>query len=183
MGTAVAEWRKARSVELVLQGHTYDQVAAEVGYANRGTAWRTVSKALAEQKEQAVDELRALEVARLDYLQTKLLDGIEAGEVKSINAAVRIILARSRLYGLDKPSEPVQPPVGRVVIDPAELAARGEAAMRRDTEATAAWYAQMFGPSVEVAGSVDSSGRLPDEVSKAALVGAGRSTSTSGPST
>lgn len=149
MGKATAEWRKARSVELVLQGHTYDEVAAEVGYANKGTAWRTVSKALAEQKVQAVDELRALEVRRLDYLQTKLLDGIESGDVKSINAAVRIIMARSRLFGLDKVTEPAQPQLGRVLIDPAELAARGEAAVRRDKEATAAWLDERFGPDDE----------------------------------
>lgn len=144
MGTALAEYRKVRSIELVLQGYTYDQVAAEVGYANKGTAWRTVSKALAEQKVQAVDELRALEVRRLDYLQTKLLDGIEDGDVKSINAAVRIIMARSRLFGLDKLSDPVQAPIGQVVIDPAELASRGEAQRRRDKEATEQWYRQAF---------------------------------------
>ena len=57
---------------------------------------------MAEQKAQAVDELRALEVARLNYLQTKLLDRIEAGDVPAINSAIRIIMARARLYGLDK---------------------------------------------------------------------------------
>lgn len=65
--------------------------------------------------------------------------------MKSINAAVRIIMARSRLFGLDKATEPVQPPVGRVLIDPAELARRGEAAIRRDQAATKAWYDEKFG--------------------------------------
>ena len=60
MSTALVEWRKARSVELVLQGHTYDQVAEQVGYANRGTAWRTVPTALGAQKEQAGEERRPL---------------------------------------------------------------------------------------------------------------------------
>lgn len=146
MSKAVAEWRKARSVELVLQGHTYEQVAAEVGYANRGTAWRAVSRALAERMEQGVEELRTVEAARLNYLQTKLLDRIEIGDVPAINAAVRIIMARARLFGLDKASEPVDPPKGRVIIDPAELVKRGEAQIRRDREATEAWYTKQFGP-------------------------------------
>lgn len=36
-----------------------------------------------------------VEVARLNHLQTKLLDRIEVGDVPAINAAVRIIMARS----------------------------------------------------------------------------------------
>ncbi|MBK9435541.1 MAG: helix-turn-helix domain-containing protein [Micrococcales bacterium] len=38
MSKARANYRKARAVELVLDGHNYDQIAAELGYANRGTA-------------------------------------------------------------------------------------------------------------------------------------------------
>lgn len=38
-----------------------------------------------------------------------------------------------------------------VVVDPAELAARGEAARERDAQATAAWYVEQFGAVTEVA--------------------------------
>ena len=42
---ALAEWRKARAVELRIEGCGYDDIAREVGYANRGTAHRVVQKA------------------------------------------------------------------------------------------------------------------------------------------
>jgi transposase-like protein len=36
----LAAWRKARAVELAIEGRTYGEIATEVGYANRGTAYR-----------------------------------------------------------------------------------------------------------------------------------------------
>ena len=44
----LAAWRKAEAVELAVEDHTYDTVAREVGYANRGTAYRVVRQALDE---------------------------------------------------------------------------------------------------------------------------------------
>ena len=41
-GKALAKWRRTRCVELALAGHSYDEIALEVGYQNRGTAWRAV---------------------------------------------------------------------------------------------------------------------------------------------
>ena len=63
---AVAAWRKAKAVELAVEGHTCDAIARKVGYANRGTAYRVVRQALDERIADNVDELRATEVARLD---------------------------------------------------------------------------------------------------------------------
>lgn len=56
----------------MLKGCSYDQIAREVGYANRGTAHRVVAKALAERLADDIDQLRELELARLDGLQTSL---------------------------------------------------------------------------------------------------------------
>jgi len=67
---ATTSWRKARAVELALAGFGYDDIAEQVGYANRGTAWRTVQNALYERKVESVDEYRQLELARLDALQS-----------------------------------------------------------------------------------------------------------------
>ena len=144
MAKALSEWRKARAVELALQGLSYDAIAKEVGYANRGTAWRTVTKALAERTDMAVRQLRAMEGERLDALQKAVWGEAVAGDLKAVDAVLKVIHARVRLFGLDAP-EARAPEVIRVVIDPAELAARGEAARRRDEEATEAWYAEQFG--------------------------------------
>jgi hypothetical protein len=36
----LANYRKARAVELALAGASYEAIAHELGLANRGTAWR-----------------------------------------------------------------------------------------------------------------------------------------------
>jgi hypothetical protein len=150
MPKAVTEWRKARAVELAVMGTPYEEIAQEVGYANRGTAWRTVTNALAERTDKGVKELRVLEGDRLDQLQNALWGEAVAGDVKAVDAVLRIIQARVRLFGLDSPE--VRAAEGlRVVIDPAELARRGEAAVRRDEEATEAWYLEKFGTGEVVA--------------------------------
>ena len=97
---ALARWRQCRAVELVLQGAKYDDVARAVGYANRGTAHRAVAKALSERLVDGIDELRALEVARLDALQAALWPQAEAGDTKAATTVTRIIDRRCRLLGL-----------------------------------------------------------------------------------
>src|ERR1035437_476859 len=66
---ALADARRARAVELRIAGVTYEGIAAELGYANRGTVYRVVSEALKKQTVEAVEQLRSLEVERLDTLQ------------------------------------------------------------------------------------------------------------------
>jgi hypothetical protein len=69
---ALAAARRARAVELRTAGLTYDRIAVELGYANRGTVYHVVSEALKAQTLEAVGELRNLEVERLDRLQLAL---------------------------------------------------------------------------------------------------------------
>jgi hypothetical protein len=100
---ALAAARRARAVELRTQGLTYDQIAMELGYANRGTVYHVVSEALKVQTAEAVGELRSLEVERLDNLQLAVWQKAMEGDVSSAIAVVRVILARCRLLGLDGP--------------------------------------------------------------------------------
>lgn len=102
MSKVISQFRKARSVELALAGASYDDIATEVGYANRGTAWKTVQKALKDREVNAVDEYRELELARLDALQASLWANAIAGDIKAVNACIKIIEQRTRLLGLDQ---------------------------------------------------------------------------------
>jgi len=116
----LAAWRKARSVELAIEGHTYDQIAAGVGYANRGTAYKVVHQALSARSVAAVDELRRLETHRLDALQASLWPAAMAGDVSAVQAVLKIVMQRCRLLGLVDPrpvtQEPEQP--WSVVVPP-----------------------------------------------------------------
>jgi transposase-like protein len=114
--TALARARKARCVELVTQGRTYQQVAIELGYANRGSVYAIVKKALDEHTAESVDDLRRLEVARLDELQSALWDRALSGDAKAVGVIVRIISQRSRLLGLDALGSSDEADLGDTVV-------------------------------------------------------------------
>ncbi len=119
---ALAEWRRARAVELRIEGCGYDDIAREVGYANRGTAHRVVQQVLNARTADGVDQLRAMEKARLDALQRPLWDRAMAGHLPSVRAVHKIIVTRIALLGLsaddpgsngtgaDEPRTVVMPP-------------------------------------------------------------------------
>ena len=98
---ARASWRQARAVELALAGRSYDQIAHEVGYTNRGNAWRAVQRALRDRVVADVDELREVELARLDALQAAAWPLAEAGDLAAIDSVLRVMDKRARLLGLN----------------------------------------------------------------------------------
>jgi hypothetical protein len=77
-----------------------------------------VSKALREQQVDAVESLRELETARLDALQVGIWDRAMSGVPAAAQAALRIILARFRLLGLDAISLIDEPARPRTVVVP-----------------------------------------------------------------
>ena len=107
--------KRVRCVELAAQGMSYDAIAQAVGYTNRGGAYKAVSAALRAQQAPAVDELRALEVERLDALQRAFWDAALEGDLRAVDRVLRVIQARVRLLGLDlSPGKPASGG-GRVV--------------------------------------------------------------------
>lgn len=97
---AQARLKRARALELIAEGKSYDEVAQAVGYAHRGSAHKAVFKALNEREVQGVDELRRLEVDRLDALQHALWANALGGDLDAAHAVLRIIELRARLLGL-----------------------------------------------------------------------------------
>jgi hypothetical protein len=97
---ALAVARRAQAIELRTQGWTYEAIARQLGYANRGTAFAIVPKALDTHEAEEVERHRALEAARLDRLQVSLWGGAMAGDVAAVAQVRRIIETRIRLLGL-----------------------------------------------------------------------------------
>lgn len=102
---ALASVRSTRAIELKAQGRTYQQVADELGYANRGSVYSIVQKGLAAREAQSVDALRFVEQQRLDALQCAVWDRAINGHLPSVEAALRILKARMRLLGLQDGKE------------------------------------------------------------------------------
>ena len=103
---ALAAARRVRAVELGTAGRTYDQIATELGYANRGAVYRVVANALETQTVDAVENLRCLEVERLDMIQVAMWQKAMDGDVPSAIAVVRCIMSRCRVLGLERSSAP-----------------------------------------------------------------------------
>ena len=94
--------KRVRCVELATQGLSYSEIARTVGYSGRGAAYKAVSAALRAQQAAAVDELRQLELERLDALQRSCWDAALEGDIASVDRVLKVIAARVRLLGLDQ---------------------------------------------------------------------------------
>ena len=98
---ALAEYRKGRCIELRLAGHDYERIAHEVGFSNKGTAWRVVNNALRERVDEGVEEYRETELARLDALQAALWDKAMEGDSSAVTTILKVMGHRSKLLGLE----------------------------------------------------------------------------------
>ncbi len=103
---ALAAYRRARAVELRARGLTYEQVAQEVGYTSRATAYNAINQALEVRQVESVEELRRLELDRLDAVHASLWPQAMTGHVPSVLALLRVIDLRTRLLGLQPSAVP-----------------------------------------------------------------------------
>jgi hypothetical protein len=96
----LAAERRSRAVEMALTGSSYQAIADELGYANRCTVYRLVKNALADRQVESIDELRRLEVDRLDALQVAIWDDATNGDVRAVAAVIRVMHLRAKILGL-----------------------------------------------------------------------------------
>ncbi|WP_433242552.1 hypothetical protein [Actinomadura nitritigenes] len=99
--------RRKQAIQLRLAGVDWDTIAEQLGYrGGRGAACKDVTRALEERRadlDKTAEELRAVEVSRLDRLQAAVWALAVQGEPTAMNAVLRIIDRRIRLLGLDAP--------------------------------------------------------------------------------
>lgn len=105
MDVAVARAnRQAQALRLRAAGSSYDHIAQELGYANRSGAYKAVKKALRDTVARPAEELRQLELARLDGLLGAVWPIATNPEhpecLKAVDRVLRIIDEQSRLTGL-----------------------------------------------------------------------------------
>jgi Homeodomain-like domain len=124
---ATARQREARAVQLRTAGATYQQIGDRLG-CSESRAWRIVQRALDRMVREPADQLRQLELARLDQLwieATKVLHRshitVSNGRValdprtgqpleddgpvlQAIDRLLKIMERRARLLGLDAPT-------------------------------------------------------------------------------
>lgn len=99
--TAATIEREKRVLELRRAGVTFDAIAEQLAFADRGAAYKAFTRALARTLQQPAAELRELELDRLDRLQAAVWAAAMRGDLKAIDRILRIAERRARLMGLD----------------------------------------------------------------------------------
>ena len=97
--------RRPRSLALRIGGASYREIGERLDI-DVHTAYADVQAELAALRERTVEraeEVRELELQRLDAMTTGLWPHIEAGNAPAVTAGVRVAERRSRLLGLDAP--------------------------------------------------------------------------------
>ena len=99
-----AHTRQLQALELRKAGATYQAIAEQLGYAHAKGAYKAVTSALKLTLREPADELRELEVARLDAMLLPLWRRVQSGDEKAVDRVLRIMERRARLLGLDAPT-------------------------------------------------------------------------------
>ena len=113
--------RRTRAVELASRGYSYEAIAREVGYGNRGSAHRAVRQELERLPVEAVAEYRRVVLERLSMLQAAVWERAMKGEESAVNSALKVIQLQVRVLGLDRPEYALNADPPTVVLSPEEL--------------------------------------------------------------
>lgn len=98
--------RRTEAIRLRNAGILWEDIAERLGYASRGAACTDVNRALKANLAavaEEVDIMRHRESERYDMLQAALWDKAMAGDVKAVEAVLKVSDRRTKLFGLDAP--------------------------------------------------------------------------------
>jgi len=96
--------REAEVLRLRRRGLTFDLIAQELGYSHASGAHKAYVNANLRIIRSDVDEIRAVEMDRLDIAQAAVWNGVLRGEVPSVMALIKVMERRAKLLGLDMPT-------------------------------------------------------------------------------
>lgn len=95
--------RRSVALAMRIDGRTYDQIASELGYANRSGAFKAVNDALRDVPREKAEEYRALQIERLErVLRTQFARLDEGGDPAAATAVLRVLEALDRYTGFDQ---------------------------------------------------------------------------------
>ena len=96
--------RKRNALELRLAGASYRDIAQALE-VSPATALQDCKEALADIPAQQADEMRTVELSRLDRLQRAVWPRAVKGDLQAVDRAIKIIDRRAKVFGLDAPQQ------------------------------------------------------------------------------
>lgn len=97
--------RARKALELRKAGYGFQIISEQLGYSDSSGAYRAVRRALMRTIQEPADEVRKLELERLDKILTALWPAAIAGKWLAIDRVLLIMERRARLLGLDAPTK------------------------------------------------------------------------------
>ena len=97
--------KQRRALELRKAGATFEQIADSLGYAFPAAAAKAVKTALKRTIQEPADEVRELELARLDAMLFAIWPRVKQGNLQAIDRALKIMARRAEYLGLDAPAK------------------------------------------------------------------------------
>jgi len=97
--------RETKILELRRAGVTWAVIAERTGYASASGAYNAYQRIAERTIRPKLEELRDMELDRLDRLQAGVWGKAINGEIRAVDSVLRIIDRRARLLGLDAPKE------------------------------------------------------------------------------
>lgn len=94
-----------RCLELRKSGATYEQIATVVGYKSAQTVSRIIKKQLDETTNEAGNELRTLQIERLNHMMLVLWPKVQGGDLNAIDRFLRIQNEINNLQGVYAPQK------------------------------------------------------------------------------
>lgn len=93
--------KKRRALELRAKGWGFQAIADEIGWKSHVSAYEAVRKALRDTLQEPADELRILEVERLDALWRKAMARMDIDHLWALDRCLKIMERRAQMLGLD----------------------------------------------------------------------------------
>ena len=134
-----AKEKQRLALELRKTGATFETIAKQLGYAGRQGAEKAVAAALRRITEKPAQELKKLDIERLDGYLLALSTRIKVGDTFAINTALAVLGRRAKLLGLDMPIE--HKIDGKIEMESPDLSAKDKA----ELEATLAEVEKSLG--------------------------------------
>ena len=97
--------KQRQALEMRKAGATYDDIARALGYSQPAVAHKAVKTALKFSLRDVAEDVRDIELHRLDQALLAIWPGVRSGDLKSIDRFLRIMERRARFLGLDVPTK------------------------------------------------------------------------------
>src|SRR6266542_3076396 len=135
--------RQLRALELRKKGRDYRYIATSLEYAGPSGAYQAVMTALKETLREPADEVRKLELDRLDAMLTAIWPLALAPDLKAQEQVLRLMDRRARYLGLDSPirvdiEHDIRVLAAELGIDPDQAVAEAELILGRAAMRTGA---------------------------------------------